>query len=610
MTGGRKSTDATSSTAALETLEQLGGKAPASVSGRATTLSPGETTRPALTVLYHPDVARVGELVILGELAAGVACSLSRTAPGFAPRSDATRGGAARAGRPLEDQNLSRSPLRLTAIAGGGGVRVELGECRTRVAAGGEPLRGSIDFSAEDVQRGVVLELAGRIVLLLHAVPAGAGVGAFTAGAEERVLAELVGESAAMQRLKQDIRRVADLDVPVLIRGETGSGKELVAHALHLASGRRRGPYEAVNLGEVPASLASATLFGAERGSHSMADRRQLGYFRQAHDGTLFLDEVGETPPEVQVALLRVLETGEIRPLGADQTQKVDVRILAATDAALEEKIEEGSFRAPLLYRLASYEIWVPPVRERRDDIGRLLIHFFRQELSNPKIGEAHRLESAPRTGELWLPASLVARLANFDWPGNVRQLRNAVRQIVIHSRMRDHAELPPSVERMLSAGGHPRPQLPAPAPPPARGREPQARSALPSAPPPAQGCEPQALSALPERRKPGAVTDEELEAALREARWDRTAAAAALRVSRTSLYALLEKSQRFRTEDVTPEEVSHAWRECGGDVERMVDRLHVSERTIRWRLRKLGLEESGGHAAKPRGRAEGDGGA
>jgi two-component system nitrogen regulation response regulator GlnG len=105
-------------------------------------------------------------------------------------------------------------------------------------------------------------------------------------------------------------------------------------------------------------------------------------------------------------------------------------------------------------------------------------------------------------------------------------------------------------------------------------------------------------------------VTDEELEAALREARWDRTAAATALRVSRTSLYALLEKSQRFRTKDVTPEEVSRAFRECGGDMERMVDRLQVSERTIRWRLRKLGLEESGGQAAKPRGRAEGDGGA
>lgn len=575
--------------AALETFEQQGGNA--SPSGRPAALAPGQAPLLALTILYHADVARVGELVILGELAAGVACALSRAAPGFAPRPEATRGGAARAGRPLEDQNLSRRPIQITALAGGG-ARIELGECRTRITVGGEPLRGSIDLSAEDVRRGVVLELAGRIVLLLHLVPPGGGADAFAAGADERVFAELIGEGAAMRRLRQDIRRVADLDVPVLIRGETGSGKELVAHALHRASGRRGGPYEAVNLAEVPPALASATLFGAERGSHSMAERQHRGYFRQAHGGTLFLDEVGETPPEVQVALLRALETGEIRPLGADQPQKVDVRIIAATDAALEEKIEEGGFRAPLLYRLASFEIWVPPLRERRDDIGRLLIHFFRQELSNPKIGEAHRLESAPKTGEPWLGAPLIARLADFDWPGNVRQLRNVVRQIVIHSRQRDQAELPPSVERLLGAGGRPRLQPPAPAPPPAAG----GKRPAPAAP--------------PERRKPGEVTDEELEAALREARWDRTAAAAALRISRTSLYALLEKNPRFRGEDVTPEEVSRAFSECGGDVERMVDRLQISERTIRWRLRKLGLEERGGRAAPPRGRGEGDDGA
>ncbi|HRI66149.1 MAG TPA: sigma-54 factor interaction domain-containing protein, partial [Polyangium sp.] len=166
-----------------------------------------------------------------------------------------------------------------------------------------------------------------------------------------------------LKRVLSDIHNVADLELPVLLRGETGSGKELVAHAIHKASPRRDKPFVAVNLGAIVPSLAVAELFGAEKGAFTGSIKRQVGYFEQAHGGTLFLDEIGEAPVELQVALLRALETGEIQTVGAMQGRKVDVRVIAATDADLEDKVDMGAFRAPLLNRLAAFELWIAPLR-------------------------------------------------------------------------------------------------------------------------------------------------------------------------------------------------------------------------------------------------------
>src|SRR6185436_13729067 len=185
------------------------------------------------------------------------------------------------------------------------------------------------------------------------------------------------------------------------LRGETGTGKELLARAIHQASSRRAAPYFALNMAAIPASLAAAELFGAAKGAFTGADRRRVGYFGRAQGGTLFLDEIGELPADLQPLLLRVLENGEIQPVGGEETLRVDVRILAATDANLESAIEEGRFRAPLFHRLSGYELRLPSLRERRDDIGRLFIHFLRQELA--ALGEADRLADPGPEGRPWL---------------------------------------------------------------------------------------------------------------------------------------------------------------------------------------------------------------
>jgi two-component system nitrogen regulation response regulator GlnG len=499
---------------------------------------------PAHTRLHHPDLRRIGDRALLSELPLGREARLGRLEPELAAPNAAM-------GEPLSDRHISREPLRLRPTAQGG-VVLAAGESRTRVLVDGSPLVGDFAISAVDLARGVVLELADRMVLLLHVL-------------DHRTPSEgkrhgLVGDSGGVARVRFEIGGVADFDVPVLLRGETGTGKELAARALHEASRRHAGPFIAVNLGAIPPTLVASELFGAARGAYTGSVQPQEGYFRKAHGGTLLLDEVGEATPEVQVMLLRTLETGEVHPVGTQSPQRVDVRVLAATDADLEARVAAGEFRAPLLHRLAGYEIWLPPLRERRDDIGRLLLHFLRRELA--ALGEAGRLEpGAPP----WLPPGVVARLARYDWPGNVRQLRNVVRQIAIGSRGQPRAEIGPAVERLL--------------------REPASRRVEEAEAPRGPA------AASPERRRPSEVSEEELIAALRASRWDLQAASEQLHISRPSLYALVEANPRLRKAgDLSTAEIAHCWEEVGGDIEAMVDRLQVSRKALSRRLRELKL--------------------
>jgi DNA-binding NtrC family response regulator len=509
------------------------------------------TTVPALTIVYHPALRRIGDRIILGELATGREALISRTAPRFAPPRQPR-------GAPLDHPRISRTPFVLRPRADSG-VLLEPPDSRTRIAADGNPVDGPREFSPEQLQRGVLLELSDRILLLLHMFALHA----------ERDTGDLglVGHSDHSARVRDDIRRVAGLDIPVLIRGETGTGKELVATAIHESSPRARGPLVCVNMATLPPALAAAELFGAVRGAYTNA-RGQDGYFRAAAGGTLFLDEIGAAPPELQAMLLRALETSEIYSLGAQRAERVDVRIIAATDAHLETLIERGAFSAPLLHRLAGYEIYLPPLRERRDDIARLMLHFLGLHLA--ETGDTHlldRTDAAP-----WLPLALTRRLMQHHWPGNVRQLRNVVRQLVISSRGELEASLSPALLRQLADT----------APPVA---EPELRAGATAADPPQAPAAPR-----PRSRKPADISEDQLVEALRAHGWDIKSTADALGISRTSLYELMEINGIRTVGQLDVEEIRACHRELGGDLDAMAERLRVSKPALRRRIRELGL--------------------
>lgn len=504
---------------------------------------------PTLTILFHPQVQRVGARAYLGQIVRGQEARLSRLEPDFEQPGSLA---------PLNDPYLSRRPIRFLAVPGG--IEIQLDEGHTRIALNGEPVDGSRVLSLAEIREGVVLEMAGLVVLLLHLfvpprLPAREPHG-------------LIGESSAIDHVRAEIHRVADLAVPILIRGATGTGKELVAQGIHAASRRHRGPFVSVNLGAIPPSLAASELFGAARGAFTGAVQAQDGYFRKAQGGTLFLDEIGETPQEVQASLLRVLEVGEIQPVGAQSAQRVDARVLAATDADLEQRVQAGTFREPLLHRLAGYSIRLPPLRERRDDIGRLLVHFLRQELA--ATGELEILDQdSPRL--LWMKPALMVRLARYDWPGNVRQLRNAVRQLVIGSRGLPQLQSSPGFESLLGGGGRPV----------------EAGAAAPAVSDPPAG-----RPAAARRRKPADISQDELLAVLRAHRWRLRPAAEALGISRPSLYVLIERCPAIRKAgDLKVEEIALCHRECGGDLHLMVERLRVSRDALHRRIRELGLD-------------------
>ncbi len=515
--------------------------------------SSGESKRPilspTLTIMAHPLMKRVGDRAFLTVLASGGEAPVSRNHPDFTPPGKSL-------GLPLGDPFLSRRPLRFR-MGDHQSVQLFASDSGTKVIADSRPLRDARSFSETELQRGVVLELSERIVLLLHWSAPDIGGGGASLG--------MVGASMALRRVRGDIRTVSDLDVPVLVRGETGSGKELAARAIHLESARRDRPFVSVNLGAIPKDLAAAELFGVLKGAFTGAVQNRDGYFRSAHRGVLFLDEVGEASHEVQVLLLRVLESGELYPVGGHTPFRVDVRLIAATDADLEGGVRSGQFKAPLLHRLSGYEIWAPPLRERAEDIGRLFVHFAREDLE--KTGELHRLSNENPFSEPWLPTKLAARLIHFPWPGNIRQLRNVVRQLIIGSRGKQHLSAGTREDRLFGeeeaesiAAGEPRSKT------------------TPAV-------------AKKQRRKPADISEQELVDGLRANFWDLQATADHLRIARTSVYELIQKSESVRTAvDLSPAEITRCYHECGGDLEAMMMQLEVSQRALRRRVKELGL--------------------
>src|SRR3989475_2879075 len=232
---------------------------------------------------------------------------------------------------------------------------------------------------------------------------------------EELTVNELIGASGAMQRVKEIIGKVAVTDSPVLIEGESGTGKELVAAAIHRLSGRAKGPFIPVNCSAIPEDLLESEFFGHVRGAFSGAVSDALGLFRGADDGTIFLDEIAELSPGLQVKLLRVLQEMQVRPVGSTKAHAVDVRVIAATNRDLDRSIADGRFRQDLYYRLNVVRVSLPPLRARREDIPALVNHFLR------------RYNRRFRRDVKGITPDALATLGGYDFPGNVRELENVI---------------------------------------------------------------------------------------------------------------------------------------------------------------------------------------
>jgi len=270
---------------------------------------------------------------------------------------------------------------------------------------------------------------------------------------EELTLNELIGTSAAMDRVKDVIGKVAVADSPVLVEGESGTGKELVAAAIHRLSSRAKGPFIPVNCSAIPPDLLESEFFGHVRGAFSGAVADALGLFRSANEGTIFLDEIAELPPTLQVKLLRVLQEMQVRPVGSTRAYPVDVRVIAATNRNLEEAMTDGDFRQDLFYRLNVIRITLPPLRERREDIPALVNHFLR------RFNRRFRRDVRAIT-----PEALEA-LSAYEFPGNVRELENLLeRAFAMGAReqitLADLPSLTVSIPGVLASAARPLPTL------------------------------------------------------------------------------------------------------------------------------------------------------
>ncbi|MBT3343438.1 MAG: sigma-54-dependent Fis family transcriptional regulator [Gemmatimonadetes bacterium] len=258
----------------------------------------------------------------------------------------------------------------------------------------------------------------------------------------------IIGKSSAMTQIFESIKKIAETDISVLITGASGTGKELIARSIHANSKRSSGPFVPINCGALPENLVESEIFGFEKGAFTSAARPKPGLLEEAHGGTFFLDEIGELPPSLQVKFLRVLEDGRFRRLGSNQEREVNVRLVCATNRNLEQVVDEGEFREDLYYRINTFPIHLPPLRERRDDIALLADHYL--HVYSQKNG-MNLATISPEAMDL---------LMGSEWRGNVRELQNVIeRALVLASDdVVQPEDLPPSVKKSegTSAGDHP----------------------------------------------------------------------------------------------------------------------------------------------------------
>jgi two-component system nitrogen regulation response regulator GlnG len=499
----------------------------------------GAAIRPVgLTILAHPSHDRIGEIAVFE--ASKPEWEVSRSSPGFfAVRSTMPR--------PLETRSISRHPIVLRPLADGG-VEIAFDPDRVTLHADGLLLGGRTRFDRGNVELGIVLLINTRLGLLVHRPAPPDGMWTES---------DLVGASPAMVLLRERITTVARADVSVLISGESGTGKELVALALHKQSGRSDRDLLSANMSALPSALVASELFGHEAGAFTGAAKRRPGLFRSADGGTLFLDEIGHTPIGVQLAMLRVLECGEVTPVGASRSMRVDVRVVAATDRDLETAITEGSFHGALLERLAGVELAIPALRDRPDDIPRLLLHFLRIFLEPRQV---RRLLDTQDSA--WLPADVLTDMVRYRWPRNVRQLRNVAQEIALFST--EGAFQPgDKLQRILDDVRRVKSLLPRPVTP---GRSVRTTS------------------------NSADLDAEQVRMALRANKHGIAAAARQLNVSKQAMYRLLDRFEILYAKQLDHDAFAEHLDAAGGDITRMAATLEISVRALKLRRTALGL--------------------
>lgn len=486
---------------------------------------PGTNGRPllAMTIVWHPDVARIGEQYVTG--AQDTPVDLNRYGPLFCrPGAD---------GLPLGHGGISREPLRIVRDPLDG-VTIQLPATRMVVELNGNVMLDSVRIEAAQIANGQILTLGRAVLLCLHWM---------TLLPKDNPAAGFAGVGSAAIAARDQIRMVASTDMPVLLLGETGTGKEIAARAIHALSKRAATRLVTVNMAALNESLAAADLFGAAKGAYTGAQSERKGLFAEAEGATLFLDEIGNAPASVQPMLLRVLEGGDYRPLGASQDRRSTARLIAATD----QQLDTAEFNQALLRRLEGFVIQLPPLRSRREDIGVLILNLLESK------------EVAMR-----LPCALVAELACYDWPGNVRQLARALQRAML----------------IVDAGTVPQfGQLVRITPRPAA----ESVSAGTSVAPPPAG--------LQARRRPSQLSEQEIATAMAQHGWTIQNAAQALGISRPTLYKLLDRHPDIRRAQQIPvDEITRALAASNGDVARCAARLQTPAEPLRRLLHRLAL--------------------
>ena len=487
-----------------------------------------------LTIAFHPNANRIGEV---SSPCAEQKWILGRNNPDFHDPAEPIKQLSSRS---LEDLCISRNALRLEYKEGS----VTLGRaslaCRCQI--NGRELDDELILSNAQLKEGVTIFLAYRVLLLLREVP-----GCHVNAVSPSFAPGLKGGSPYMGKLRRQIASVAASDHDVLIRGETGTGKELVASAIHSYSARARQKMVSVNMSAIPEALAPAALFGTAKGAYTGAETAGAGYFEQAQGGILFLDEIGDAPPEIQAQLLRALQQREIQRVGGP-VQKIDLRVIAATDADLEEG---SDFKAALRHRLSSCEIVLQPLREHPEDIGFLLWTFLQDYLE--AAGKSHLLpgpDSDPFEVAAW--AELFHTFQRYSWPGNVRQLSNYAHQVALASD--PGLILPDNLRAQLQPTKIP------------------------------------ATATKEKLRSSETVSGQEFLEAMAAARYEPKSAARILGISRTAVYRRIDGCRDLRiASQISQDELQEMLSACEDDLNRAALELRVSHSGLRSRLRAFG---------------------